>query len=78
MIALAFESLNSLLKLLAYREVNKDREELGRIRKEYYAEKSKDDPNMALLDNLEFELSVLCGSVNARASKVEGQTISIS
>ncbi len=57
-----FKVLEAGLNLWGSKEANKYRDELAHIKTAYYDEKTKPDPNMAVLDDLEHQLFVLSGA----------------
>lgn len=65
--ALILKVLDPALNFLALHEQNKYRDQMIRIKRDYYNEKSKPDPDMGVLDDLEFELHVLCDAFAATA-----------
>lgn len=61
--------VGSTIELLVVKEKNKYRDKWLRLKRDYYEEKNKADPDMAVLDNIEFELFLLSSTVSVEASK---------
>lgn len=61
-VGMVMKILEAGLQLWNEKEATKYRDELMQLKKDYYAEKNKLDPNMALLDDIEFRLWVLSGN----------------
>lgn len=73
-----FESLAGALEaglsLWTSKESRKYIDKVIKLRKEYYEEDNKDRPDMALLDNLEFELRLVSESFGSQIRKQNAPT----
>jgi hypothetical protein len=69
MIDLVLKLAGSTIDLLVTKERNKYRDRYMKLKKEFYEEKNKANPDMAVLDNLEFDLFLLCSSISSEATK---------
>lgn len=65
MVASLFKALASGLSLWESKEARKYQDKLIKLKKDYYEEYNRQDPDMAVLDNLRFELRILCDSFNS-------------
>ena len=73
MIAAVFGALGTGLKLWLHKDQNKYVDKLTKLQKEYYEEKNKELPDMAVLDNIEFDLRMLELSFSAQVTKPSSQ-----
>ena len=64
-----FTALAAGLLIWKSKESRRYLDKLMKLKREYYAEKNKERPNMAVLDNLEFELGLLVTAFSAEAAK---------
>lgn len=69
MIDLILKLAGSTIDLLVTKEKNKYRDRYMKLQKEFYEEKNKPQPDMAVLDNLEFDIFLLCSSISSEATK---------
>ena len=62
-------ALKSGLSLWESKESRKYIDRVIKLEKEYYEEDNKDRPDMALLDNIEFQLRLISHSFSSQVSK---------
>ncbi len=69
MIGSLFKVLGAGLELWESKEKRKYVDKLIKLKREYYEESNKERPDSAILDNLEFELELLCNAFSSKASQ---------
>ena len=69
MIGSILKLLNSALTIWEHKEVNKYRDRLMELKRDYYEESKKEPRDNARLDNIEFELLILSDSVSAEIER---------
>lgn len=74
-ISALFKALEAGLSIWLSKEKTKYTDRLLKIKEDYYREKTKADPNMAVLDDLEFQLFLL--SSTFATSAASGQASSV-
>ncbi len=66
MIDSLFQALASGLSLWQSKESRKYIDKLMKLEKDYYEESNKERPDMAILDNIDFELQLLCKAFSSQ------------
>lgn len=62
-----FQAIEAIFTLANTHETNKYRDEYLKLKQSYYDEKNKPQINMAVLDDLEHRIFLLCSAVSASA-----------